>query len=778
MGMMEDWHDAVHMIYELRERLDLATSNFDDDYRSKILKHLFCCSLAPIERGKIEIHLLFLLYVITPDELPDTSQMTFSVLDLSWIASQNIQKIRKIIHPEEPDIVDVRVITKRDPEARENLRKWLKGARKQIQRDVQKLLQMDQQAFLQYSSQSIWQSLVKCAGLHPINDEQETVVQELLVNWQGQIVKGEKTRKPLPYDLRRLCQRFSQYLPLPDIRSEFLMQRIPDDEKKNGRQIGAAPFHIGWYDIYGTAVMSGVYTVAEKTALYGSALLRNHPTASGGLDKLLAAAPYEVTVPLLCYGIFSVIKPFVPGYPARISAHEPFSKVIQKQNHLFFLSLTGDHAKDLAKLFFGSFTDYGKEESITEKLVRRIQGRVHDGVVILNRQYKDLQAFRNGALLRDACVVLTNAAFEDNDYEIRLSSDQFCTELNTADMQPVFPNLLITFLDWFQREYISRQKEAVREALGVIADNAENLCCELLWLDKKSDKEFPKKFRKLRDFPAGTWQELGIIIDLYMNRLNDIIEEEYANHAFGEKLKQYDLNKVNSFAAQAKKFMKNRHMKAEDSFVNSLFNLKLIRSQFPLEKSANLQIALFVFRKFMRENPAYANVELPRPWEEYLALDRPSEQDDVKLFFDFLSDKIVAGEIIPFRAERTSACCGWYDQKKELIYMPYPDYFANFRKWLLERRQVDLPNQRIFQQKMADQGLLLLADNHSNSGYMRPDYRIIVDSAADPNAKQRKVIKICTDTKLLTSDAESVLQKLAEQQTSRRRASHNRSIAL
>lgn len=778
MEMIEDWHDAVHTIYELRERLDLATSNFDDDFCSKILKHSFRCSLAPIERGKIEVHLMFLLYVMTPDKLPDARQMIFSVLDLSWIASQNIQKTRKIIHPEEPDVADVRVITKRDPEARENLRKWLKDARKQIQRDVQKLLQMEPQAFFQYSSQGIWLSLVQCAGLHPISGKQEPVVQELLVNWQGQIIKEKKTRQPLPYDLRRLCQRFSQYLPLPDIRNEFLVQRIPDDEKTDRRQIGAAPFHIGWYDIHGTMVMSGVYTATKKAALYGSALLRNRPTMAGGLDKLLAAAPYEVTVPLLCYGIFSVIKPFVPGYPARISAHEPFSKVIQKQNHLFFLSLTGDHAEDLAKLFFGSFTDYGKEESITEKHVRRIQGRVHDGVVILNRQYKDLQAFRNGALLRDACVVLTNATFEDNDYEIRLSSDQFRTEPDTADMQRVFPNLLVAFLDWFQREYNSRQKRAVRKALAVIADNADELCRELLRLDRKSDKEFPKKFRKLRDFSAGTWQELGVMIDLYTNRLNDIIEEEYANHPFGEKLKQYDLSKVSSFAARAKKFMKDWHMKAEDSFVNSLFNLKLIRSQFPLEKSANLQIALFIFRNFMRANPAYANVELPRPWEEYLALDRPSGQDDVKLFFDFLSDKIIAGEIIPFRAERTSACCGWYDRKKELIYMPYPDYFASFRKWLLERRQVDLPNQRIFQQKMADQGLLLLADNHNNSGYMRPDYRIIVDSAADPNAKRRKVIKICVDTKLLTSDAESALQKLAAQQKPRRRASRNSSIAL
>ena len=778
MGMTEDWHDAVHTIYDLRERLDLATSSFDDDYRSEVMKHSFRCSLAPIERGKIEVHLMFLHYVMIPDELPDTKQMMFGVLDLSWIASQNIQEIKKITHQEKTDAVDIRIIAKRDPEARKDLHKWLKGARKQIQRDIKKLLQVDQQVFLQYSSQGIWQSLVQCAELHPINDEQKTVVQELLVNWQGQIIKGKKTRQPLTYDLRKLCQSFSRYLSLPNIRNEFLVQRIPDDEKKDGRHIGAAPFHIGWYDIYGTAVMSGVYTVAEKTALYGSALLRNHPTASGGLDKLLAVAPYEVTVPLLCYGIFSVIKPFVPGYPARISAHEPFSKVIQKQSHLFFLSLTGDHAEELAKLFFGSFTDYGKEEAITEKQIRRIQGRVHDGVVILNRQYKDLQTFRNGALLRDACIVLTNAAFEDNDYEICLSSDQFRTEQDTADMQRVFPDLLVAFLDWFQREYISRQKEAVRKALGVIADNAENLCCELLWLDKKSDKEFPKKLRKIRGRPVGTWSELGDTIDLYTDQLNSIIEEEHDDCSFSAERKKHKLNKITSFSVQAKKFVKDRHMKAKNSFVNSFFNLKQIRSQFPLEKSANLQIVLFVFRKFMQANPAYANVELPRPWEEYMMLDRSSEQDDAKLFFDFLSDKIVAGEIIPFRAERSSSCCGWYDRKKELIYMPYPDYFVSFRKWLLEKRQVNLPNQRIFQQKMADRGLLLLADNHSNSGYMRPDYRIVVDPAADPNAKQRKVIKICIDTKLLTSDAESVLQKLAAQQNSRRRASRNRSITL
>ena len=154
-----------------------------------------------------------------------------------------------------------------------------------------------------------------------------------------------------------------------------------------------------------------------------------------------------------------------------------------------------------------------------------------------------------------------------------------------------------------------------------------------------------------------------------------------------------------------------------------------------------------------------------------MAFNHLTDQNDVRLFFEFLSLKIVKGEIIPFRAERTANCYGWYDDKKKLIYLPYPDYYAVFENWLLEKKRFDLPSQRIFQKKMADQGLLLLADNHSKSGcgYMRPDYRIVVDSASDLKAKPRKVVKICIDLKQLTPDAKLSLQRLAKQKNSRRR---------
>lgn len=416
------------------------------------------------------------------------------------------------------------------------------------------------------------------------------------------------------------------------------------------------------------------------------------------------------------------------------------------------------------------FTDYGEEYPITGKHLRQIQNRVHDGIVILNRQYKDLQTFRNGAMLRDACVVLTTAAFEENDYEIRLSSDQFHAELVAADMQQIFQGFLVAFLTWFQEEYVYLQEKAVRKALDVIDKKAEALYCKLLNSNKNTIQAIPNKLKKLSTFPAGTWVELNSVIHLYSNKLRDIIEDEYENQVIHEKYRQYALEKVDDFSINAKAFMRDQQMTADNSFVNSFFNIRQIRTQHPLKKEANLHIALFVFHKFAQANPAYSNVELPRPWEEYLAFNHPSDQNDVKLFFEFLSLKIVNGEIIPFRAERTMDCYGWYDDKKKLIYLPYPDYYATFGNWLLEKKRFDLPNQRIFQKKMADQGLLLLADNHSKSGYMRPDYRIVVDPASNLKAKPRKVVKICIDPKRLTPDAKLSLQQLAEQKNSRRRA--------
>ena len=199
---VENWEKAVAAIYEQRERIASASSIFDDEIREKMLKCSFRCSLTPIERGRIEVHLLFLRFIMVPDELPNLKRMEFSVLDLSWIASQNVKEVKKIITPkgtDDTEAIDIRMIAKRDPVARKNLHKWLKSARKQIQHMVHALLEREQREFLSYSPERIWEALVRSTSLHRVNDPQKTVIQNLLVNWQGQIIQGEKMRREEAY---------------------------------------------------------------------------------------------------------------------------------------------------------------------------------------------------------------------------------------------------------------------------------------------------------------------------------------------------------------------------------------------------------------------------------------------------------------------------------------------------------------------------------------------------------------------------------------------------
>lgn len=436
---------------------------------------------------------------------------------------------------------------------------------------------------------------------------------------------------------------------------------------------------------------------------------------------------------------------------------------------MIFLSLTGPNAKALAELFFGAFTDYGEDEQ-TGKRLRQIQSRVHDGIVILNREYKNLQTFRNGAMLRDACIVLTNAAFEKNDDEIRLSADGFRIDNDTADIARAFPDFLVEFISWFQKEYINQQQIAVQSVFKIIVNHAEKLSSELLDAHNRSVQNIPEELKELRSFPVGSWTELSDMIAAYTARLRTIMQEAHENGKFQEKYMQHTFRKIENFTAQPKTYVKKQAIANDGSFMNSFFNIKTIQERYPLKKATYLQIALFVFRRFMEDHPLYANIKLPQPWEKYLTFSQLSEQSDIELFCAFLSQKIEEGEIIPFRAERTANCYGWYDGKKDLIYLPYPDYYKDFQKWLLEGNHVDVPSQRVFQQKLSEQGLLLLADNRSKSRYMRPDYRIVVDPVSNQQAKPQRVIKIRPDFEQLSPKAAKTLQQLAEQKIARRRA--------
>ena len=785
MGTFLDREQAVNLICEQQERLySVLDARLDDRTQKKLLQQSFRCSLAPVEQGRIEIHLLFLRCVFVPDELPDPKRFRFSVLDVSWMASQNIRFQKKIEQQgekqtsPEADAISFRTIIKRDAQAKKNFKKWSGSIRKMIQKVVQsKLIENPQRIAEIITRDAFWDCIISQTGLHPAyNDQgymdQELVAQELLVDWQGKVVGRDVPRHPLGWDLRKLCQGFSRYLVLPQLRERFMWQFIPEGERRKWNHEATAPWHIGWYELNGNPVMSGIRSAETRPSGYGSALLRDL-SQPNRLEDLLSVAPYEITVPLLCYGIFSVIKPFLPDYPARISVNDSFSSVMKRQKEMIFLSLTGPHSQALANLFYGAFVDYGEGERAGEKeakkRLRQLQSRVHDGVVILDEEFKNLQTFRNRAMLRDACIVLTNSAFEENQFEIRLSSDAFDPQCCSPAMQQVFPRVLIAFVDWFWEEYVWRREEKVQEALGCIAGQAHKLYqrWRQLFAGEK-ESQIPNKLRRLSDSPAGNWSELNDVIKLYTDQLEEIIEKDAGDQRCNTRKKEAALKWVSDFSKQAKEEAKKYRLIADTSFANDFFRLSSIRKQYP-RKWTNLQIALCVFQKFRKTHSEYAQISFPKPWEEYLQEDsKTSSQTYEELFFCYLSQQLEAGRVIQFRTKRTADCSGWYDGVKDLFYLPYSDYYSDFRNWATEQGRMDLPSQRVFQKQLAEKGFLLLADNHSKSGYKRADHRMVVDPYSDTKPKV-SVIKVRPDLTELSAAAQTVMQQLKAQKVPRRR---------
>lgn len=785
MGTFLDREQVANLICEQQERLySVLDARLDDRTQEALFRRSFRCSLAPVEQGRIEIHLLFLRNVFVLDELPDPKRFRFSILDVSWIASQNIRFLKKIEQQgestiPEADAISFRTIIKRDSRAKKNFKKWSGSIRKMIQKVVLKNLIANPQRTAEIiTGDAFWEDTILQTGLYPAyNDQgymdQELVAQELLVDWQGKLVGRDVPRHPLGWDLRKLCQGFARYLVLPQLRDRFMWQFIPEGERRKGNHMATAPWHIGWYELNGIPVMSGIRSAETQPSSSGSALLRDLSQQPHRLEDLLAVAPYEITVPLFCYGIFSVIKPFLPNYPARISVNDSFSSVMKRQKEMIFLSLTGPHSKALADLFFGAFVDYGEGERAGEKeakkRLRQLQSRVHDGVVILDEEFKNLQTFRNRAMLRDACIVLTNSAFEENQFEIRLSSDAFDPQRCSPAMLQVFPKVLIAFVDWFHGEYVWQQAEKVQEALRCIADQAKGLYQRWhRFLTGENTTHLPEKLLEIDDSPAGNWNELNDVIKLYTDRLEAIIEKDSDDQLCNTRKKEAALKWVSDFSKHAKEEAKKYRLTADTSFANDFFHFSSIRKQYP-RKWANLQIALCVFQKFMKTHSEYAQISLSKPWEDYLQEDsKTSKQTYEKLFFDYLSQELEAGRVISFRTNRTADCSGWYDGAKDLFYLPYSDYYSGFWNWATEQGRIDLPGQRVFQKQLAEKGFLLLADYHSKSGYQRPDYRMIVDPYSDTKPKV-SVIKVRPDLTELSAAAQTVMLQLKAQKVPRRR---------
>lgn len=758
------------------ERLDEIWAELPDrQARADVLRHSFYCSLSSMPAGKIAVHLMFLTNVFVKEELPEFKRLQFSILDLCWIASQNLTFLREFTltgKDHNPGETELRKVTRRDPAAKEDFLKWRASVRKRIEESVLRLLGEETDSVVHLLlSDVFWDCLAKVAGLHRTDEKQRIQLQQLLVNYQGQTVAGGGKPLPRKSDVMRLCRQFLWHAAIPQVWSLFVWQKCPELSESPVKSIATAPLHIGWCNVSGVPILSGVRAGKTRPAPYGTALLGALPECSAQLSALLKVAPYEVTVPLFCYGIFAVIKPFIPDYPARVSCKESFSSVVRKREKLLYLSLNGPHADTLAKLFYGVFTDYGDAQPPDSKTLRLYQSRVHDGVVVLSQQFKSLEKFRSGALIRDACIVLTHSELPENVHEIRLSADRMDPEANIPALRQVFPCVLWDFLNWFTARYTEDRAVAVGKCWEKIRKQARKVyaeCFSILKAYEPKQAKINQAFQRIDQFVPVSWVDLKdaskSCCSLIAEKIDRIVAKQPNITETGVRLAG---NQYQKFQSEVKIAIKM----AEERFQNEFFLPDSVRKEFP-GKERNLGIALHVFARYIEACEPHSNAAFWNSAAQYLqqAAPMPEAVAIQTLFHAYLSGCIQEGRIALVRAPSAADCFGWYDGQKKLIYLPYSVYYEDFRHWCVEHNAAAPLSKKTFQETLMKSKVLLSKENGADYRYQRPDFRITVDPISDQQAKARNVVKIRINPALLSQEAQERLEQISAQRAPRRRA--------
>lgn len=144
-------------------------------------------------------------------------------------------------------------------------------------------------------------------------------------------VRGKGIRLPAKQMLRWYCKKlYESYYNL-------LIDNV------EGKEQHTNPVHKGWFSVCGVPRYAGLSYLQAETEVIT-------------LSEFLRIAPYEITFPLFSYSLFSAIKYFIFGYPARLSDREPYRTAVSKLGKTIFLSITGDEARIFAKIFYGAFT--------------------------------------------------------------------------------------------------------------------------------------------------------------------------------------------------------------------------------------------------------------------------------------------------------------------------------------------------------------------------------------------------------------------------------------
>lgn len=452
------------------------------------------------------------------------------------------------------------------------------------------------------------------------------------------------------------------------------------------------------------------------------------PVSLAEVEEILSFVPQTVSIPLFSFSVFSIIKFFFTKYPSRISMKDPYQSVTRSLRKILFLSLEGKNkavAQQIAELYCGTFLRH----SLGGSPARENESKyVHDGIVIysenVKRHLRISERNIDSYLVKDACALFV------------------CIQL-PMNVKPI----RINFEDTMNGTSIS--------ALADYCDKLDLILRHFIaWLEVYCEN-------KIRDFSKT---------ENYHNFVRKMSFED-----------EYSMWKDSVSRTMSGKFTK----------VFEKFNTLLPRcSDDPTrkEKFSYLLASFYIFALYLSESYDERELELIEELRNdglnalySLYGEGTSTGDIVKTFSQYISYLLLTQAIILLRGEPSDTVLGWFDPKRNAVFLRYSEYYENFLDFCKKNNFcVPKMSKGDFQSNvLAKWEFVQLRQNGKESGYFRADRRIQVNPVSIEDTPKENVIEISLKPfeKLapLSPEALEVISTLKEQKL-RRRAQNKKAI--
>ena len=381
-------------------------------------------------------------------------------------------------------------------------------------------------------------------------------------------------------------------------------------------------------------------------------------------------------LPLMAYTAFSLLKPFIKAYPGRMSAKMSYQKAVRALENSFSIALSGPFALETAQKICGIFAEYGGcffPEDGRKRSLSPGAKAIHDGVCIFTNVQKWTAMTWQNHRLHDYCMLAVGDAElpQPNVLCLYFPAD---TGIPDEGFCANWKSLMVQFLEYILKRWTS----------GRLKENSP---------DYTEAKQKIKRWEELQK----RHPERVLTRPKPLAPLPPLVDVDAAYR---------DLQQTNADRMRRK-------------------------------WCAYLLASWRVLLDFQYGHDAACVETAYRQAQRYfLALSRKDtagrkQPDLITIFSQYLSDSFERGWIRPLRQEpvKDGCCRGWYERRKNLIYLPYASYFSDFSGFCAQRG-VQMPSRSAFHQEvLAPCGIIQGFPNRKNAPYLQFARQVVVSSA-------------------------------------------------